>query len=555
LVQGVIGAGGMGSVYRADHARLPRSFAIKVLNETVDSSSELYQRFRREAEVCASLKHENIVEVVDFNITEDGRPYIVMEFLEGEDLAARLERVGPMPLGETLRILDMVCSGLAEAHHQGVVHRDMKPQNIFLCQRRGRSDQVKLVDFGISKIQGANAKLTGTHVLLGTPFYMSPEQTGATGSPLDHRTDLYSLGVIAFEMLSGRPPFDGENLAQIITSIITKRPDSLAAQRPDVPPMVDEVLGRAMAKDPSERFQTAGEFLEAFCRAAEVTSPGLMGIHSQGASSQDQQAPSVFTYSLPLPRVALEVPPAPETRPGATQAFPGGAQAQPGIAQAGQAGMGVAGGHPGAMSFVKGQQASLPGVERPATGVKTWMLILGGLSLVALATLVILFLVKDRGEGGPAAQGGPRASQEKAGQAMEAASPDAGKGDDAQGARPAPSRVVLRLAGLPHGARCRVDGRPQEGNPLVLERSQDPVEILCEANGRQAFRRSLIPDKDEEITVSMPEEPAHKDSTKPHRPPSTGMKRPQAMTRPMAGTVDMEYDDDVPTPSDVPDVP
>ncbi|MDY0004550.1 MAG: serine/threonine-protein kinase, partial [Polyangia bacterium] len=208
-VRSRIGTGGMGSVYLAEHVRLPKSFAVKVLNDSVDPGSELYHRFRREAEVCSRLKHEHIVEVVDFNITESGRPYIVMELLEGEDLATRLERQGPFSLEQTARILGQVASALGEAHEQGVVHRDMKPQNIFLCRRRHQDDYVKLVDFGISKIQGAGSVLTQTNSLMGTPFYMSPEQTGAGDGKVDHRTDIYALGVIAYQMLTGDVPFRG----------------------------------------------------------------------------------------------------------------------------------------------------------------------------------------------------------------------------------------------------------------------------------------------------------------------------------------------------------
>jgi serine/threonine-protein kinase len=270
-----LGAGGMGAVFRAEHLRLPRSFVIKVLHQVVSTDSEAYHRFRREAEVCSRLRHQHIVEVVDFNVTPDGRPYIAMEHLEGEDLSARLQRVGPAPLPWAVYVLDQVAAALAEAHQKGVVHRDLKPQNIFLCDREGRDDYVKLLDFGISKLQGAQSMLTGSHAIMGTPFYMSPEQSGAIEQPVDLRTDVFALGVITFEMLSGQLPFTGENLAQIILKIAMKDPPDLGRLVPGVPAEVVAAVNRALAKEPGERFSSAREFVAALQVGAARPAPAL----------------------------------------------------------------------------------------------------------------------------------------------------------------------------------------------------------------------------------------------------------------------------------------
>ncbi|MFH2006651.1 MAG: serine/threonine-protein kinase [bacterium] len=461
-----IGEGGMGSVYRADHVRLPKSFAVKVLNEAVDPASELYHRFRREAEVCSRLKHEHIVEVVDFNLTEDGRPYIVMELLDGEDLGSRLDRVGRLSLAETTQILGQVSAALGEAHEQGVVHRDMKPQNIFLCRRRHRDDYVKLVDFGISKIQGAGSMLTATNAMMGTPYYMSPEQTGAGEAKVDHRTDVYALGVIAFQMLTGDVPFRGDNFAQLVLSIVMKPPGSVNEQVPGLPAAVNAVIQCALAKDPGARFQTVADFDHALQSVA------------LGSAACDPAEVS------PSPSATAGSPAAP------SPSWP------PGLSVS-----------PTTLSGAAGQQDSLALPTERRGRSRALLLGLGGVVAVAVLLVVAILALGGRSRGDRAS---PSAGGSAAAVDASASSPPRGRpGEgDVRALSLVASRVVIHLRGLPGGAVCRVNSRVVPGNPLVLDRSARPVTLLCEALGHRPFTRKLTPDKDTEVQVSMPSDPA-----------------------------------------------
>src|SRR5260221_3283877 len=208
----VIAEGGMGVVYEAAHVRLPRRFAVKVLGKPDDSrvSSTALQRFRREAEIASTLAHPHIVEVFDYQVSEGGAPYLVMELLEGEDLSDRLKRQRRLPVAAVLRIVQEMAQALDAAHTAGVVHRDLKPANIFLCRRAGRDDFVKVLDFGVSKLIDA-ATLTQEKAMVGTPLYMSPEQAVGT-QELTPASDVFSLGSIAFEMLSGLRAFAAQSV-------------------------------------------------------------------------------------------------------------------------------------------------------------------------------------------------------------------------------------------------------------------------------------------------------------------------------------------------------
>ncbi|MDP6947210.1 MAG: serine/threonine-protein kinase, partial [Myxococcota bacterium] len=210
-----IGSGGMGSVYEASHQRLGKRFAVKVLSPDVAGSAEALARFRQEALVTSALGNPNIVEVFDFNHMEDGTPYIVMEYLRGEDLASRLQRVGRLPLAKAVEIFRQAASALHAAHQKGIIHRDLKPQNVFLSQLDDRDDYVKIVDFGISKVVGSRHAMTGTHELLGSPSYMSPEQALVKASLVDLRADIFTMGTLVYLMLAGRPPFLADTMPDL----------------------------------------------------------------------------------------------------------------------------------------------------------------------------------------------------------------------------------------------------------------------------------------------------------------------------------------------------
>jgi serine/threonine-protein kinase len=261
-----IGEGGMGAVYEAKHTLIGKRVAVKVLLEKFHAKSDFVARLLQEARLASSIGHENIVDVTDFGTTDDGRSFVVMEFLDGESLAELERREAPLPIERSLRIARQAASALGAAHAKGIFHRDVKPENLYLV-RRGEADFVKVVDFGISKAvkpggdEGPEAyRLTHTGLLLGTPLYMSPEQARGD-EDLDHRADIWALGVLLYECLTGEVPFRANNYLQIIAQVLTYEPASPSRLRPElgIPDAVDAVVMRAMEKDRARRYQTMAE--------------------------------------------------------------------------------------------------------------------------------------------------------------------------------------------------------------------------------------------------------------------------------------------------------
>ena len=264
-IERVIGTGGMGSVFEASHLRIPKRFAIKLLSRKLARNKEALQRFYREAKITSELGHENIVEVLDFNSTEDGQPYIVMELLEGEDLAHRLYRLDCMDLEQTLRIVQQVASAMEVAHERGIVHRDLKPQNIFLCTREGKDDLVKVLDFGITRVLGSDSVVTKKTTVMGSLYYIAPEQ--ARSSEVGPSADIYSMGCIVYTMLAGTPPFFAEEKADIVEQILNDEPTPVREFNLAVPQAVDRAVLVALRKDPRQRYASMTEFAKELERA------------------------------------------------------------------------------------------------------------------------------------------------------------------------------------------------------------------------------------------------------------------------------------------------
>ncbi|HTB57318.1 MAG TPA: serine/threonine-protein kinase, partial [Polyangia bacterium] len=273
----LLGQGGMGAVWEAKHLRLPdKRVVVKVLLFGTTDAVTL-ARFRREAEIASRLGHPNIVQVLDFNTLPDGAPFIVLELLQGESLAARLARVRPT-FTETLAIVTQIGSALAAAHREGVVHRDLKPDNIFLCPtplEGEMRDVAKVLDFGISKLRGAKTVLTQDAALIGTPQYMAPEQATGRNDDIDARTDIFAFGAIVFEMLAGRPPFLGETLAAVIHAVVYAPTPPLRELAPETPPAVAAAVERALAKERDARFPDVGSFVKAVTARSLETAPTL----------------------------------------------------------------------------------------------------------------------------------------------------------------------------------------------------------------------------------------------------------------------------------------
>jgi serine/threonine-protein kinase len=263
-VQRLIAEGGMGKVYLAVHPGIGRRAAVKVLPAADAADPEIVSRFITEARAANAIRHPNIVDIYDSGVVEGGSPYIVMEYLEGETLKQVLER-GPVALDDVLDWGCQVAEALAAAHSHGVIHRDVKPENLFLvadARRPGRK-QVKILDFGIAKLQRLTidqVHKTRTGTLLGTPLYMSPEQCLSL-KDIDARSDVYSLGVILYEMVAGKRPFDGDGLFVVISRHITEQPVAPTVHRADLPPHIEAIILQALAKDPAQRHGSMSEVL------------------------------------------------------------------------------------------------------------------------------------------------------------------------------------------------------------------------------------------------------------------------------------------------------
>jgi eukaryotic-like serine/threonine-protein kinase len=270
LVTRKIGQGGMGAVYEATHTLIGKRVAVKVLLEKYAQREAIVKRLKQEAQLASSVGNEHIIDITDFGTTEDGRTFVVMEFLDGESLAECLGRENQLPEQRILRIASQACSALAAAHAKGVVHRDIKPENLFLLKRKDQ-DFVKVVDFGISKSlrtsseEEETTRLTQTGMVLGTPLYMSPEQARGDDE-LDQRVDVYALGVIMYEAAAGRVPFIGNNYLSVISQVLNEEPKPLRELRPELSEEFDAVVMKAMSKDVKERYASANDML------ADVTS-------------------------------------------------------------------------------------------------------------------------------------------------------------------------------------------------------------------------------------------------------------------------------------------
>ena len=324
-VEAILGEGGMGRVYRARHVRVPREAAIKVLRRALIADSYAIAAFNREARNAASVgDHPNVAAVYDFGETADGLVFLAMEFIEGETLTRRLEREPVVPAPRVAEIVRQIASGLTAAHElpEPVVHRDLKPDNILLKATRDGSDWVKIVDFGIAKAAKRDTQmLTTPGLVVGTPRYMSPEQL--TGGTIDNRSDIYALGMIAFQMLTGRMPFasssrDEESTIQWALQRLTVQPMTLEQVRPDLPwpPAAQGAVGRALATAAADRTPTANEFARSLARAFGLSTPtSVVGVSamSPGPLSSAVQAAAQSTAPT-APLTAATSAPALQTR-------------------------------------------------------------------------------------------------------------------------------------------------------------------------------------------------------------------------------------------------
>jgi eukaryotic-like serine/threonine-protein kinase len=274
-----IGEGGMGVVYRAEHIHMRKALAIKILHPELTTVSEVVQRFEREAQAAGQIEHPNVCAATDFGRAASGAFFLVMEYLEGKPLSDVLKDEGSISLPRALRIAQQMCAALSRAHELGIVHRDLKPENVLLVERGGNPDFVKILDFGIARVptlteSGHHKTLTRAGFVMGTPAYLSPEQ--GSGQEVDHRADLYSLGIVLFEMISGRRPFDSPSTVELIGMHVTRPAPSLSrmAASVKIPRRLDQLQARLLAKEPHQRPQSAAEVRDELLDILESLRPG-----------------------------------------------------------------------------------------------------------------------------------------------------------------------------------------------------------------------------------------------------------------------------------------
>ena len=309
-----LGEGGMGTVFLAEHPVIGSKVALKAIHPQYARDGEIVSRFMNEARSVNQIGHDHIVDITDFGNTPGGDFYFIMEYLDGRSLADAITQDGPFPPARALNIAAQIADALGSSHEHGVVHRDLKPENIFLIVRDDAPDFVKVLDFGLAKLTHLDEPqrhVTGVGSVMGSPCYMAPEQ--CEGKPdLDHRTDVYALGVIMFEMLTGMVPFGGRGYGEILVKQITVQPPAARSIRPELSPALDLILFRAMAKSPGARFQTMAELREA------LLDPEGYGASGQVMGALDDLSLRV-RVAMPMPRAEVQLRHAQGSAPAADE--------------------------------------------------------------------------------------------------------------------------------------------------------------------------------------------------------------------------------------------
>ncbi|MBI5486885.1 MAG: serine/threonine protein kinase [Deltaproteobacteria bacterium] len=430
----LLGRGGMGAVYRAEHVAIGKPVALKILHGTLGQRKEVLQRFRREAEAASKLMHIHTVQVFDYGHWR-GLTYLVMEYLRGSDLAAVIRQEGRLPWHRTMSIVAQVCDSLAEAHAMGIVHRDLKPENILLVPRAGHPDFVKVVDFGLAKIRDDKQALdtTGDGSLLGTPFYMSPEQI--RGEQVDSRADVYAIGGVIYRCLTGLPPFEAPTPFAVLTKHLNEALTLPGIRVPGagIPPAVDALVAKAMAKDPAQRYRGAAELRLAVNEVvALLTTPGTTPTLVPAASELSD--PSLITFPAASPesaegreiRLTAETLRAQrsaekETGQGADSAGTGKGGGEPGTAQGAAPALRPVGSGPSAIRMASVVPAAGTGLDLSRDEFDRYLRRLKVRRWIVWSFLVLLLLA-----GGAAAFVVPRMLAEPAGLLTEEQEPNNG---------------------------------------------------------------------------------------------------------------------------------
>lgn len=303
-----LGEGGMGSVYRVRHKVLSRMFAMKVLRREMAREKDLCARFIQEARTAATIAHANVVQINDYGNLPDGTPYFVMELLEGQPLSRLIKAGGPIPAGRAVRIIQQIAAGLGAAHRAGVIHRDLKPDNVFVGQTEDAHDQIKILDFGVAKVAGA-ASMTRTGMVFGSPHYMSPEQ--ASGQPVDHRADLYAMGVIMYELFTGRVPFEADTFMGVLTKHMFMTPEPFEIRVGEAARelgALEDITLRCLEKKPENRYPTMEALVDAIEEVVELGNGDNIDVRPSSVGQDRRSAMSSFRLADEMePPLAGEV--------------------------------------------------------------------------------------------------------------------------------------------------------------------------------------------------------------------------------------------------------
>ncbi len=458
-----LGEGGMGVVYEAQHMRIKRRVAIKVLHPQFAKAHDVLERFAREAEAASTISHPNIVEVTDYGETDDGAPFMVLEFLVGRNFSRDIAEQGPQPLGKVAHILCQVCRALHVAHSMGIVHRDLKPENIFLLEREGDPNYVKVLDFGISKFQKLNeakaSALTHTGALMGTPHFMAPEQ--CQGAAVDSRADLYALGVTLYQALTGRHPFDAELVVTLLMEICTRPAPSVAMYRAELPPEIVALVAKLLQKNPADRPSS--------CLEIEAVLRPFVGDTREPVMVEAQQVPRTE------PHVVVPAP-----TPGSTAHT----VAIPELHTP----------HPPT-------QYGVP--SAPASGQRLGVFVAAGAALLFVALLVGAISFFALGSESEELTATPLPEAEPTVASAATPQPETPQPETAP-AIPEPATVRVRIAVTPPEAELLLDGQPVS-NPYdaTLPQSSQPRTLLARAQGYQPIEQSLTLTQAQELELSL----------------------------------------------------
>lgn len=486
-----LGEGGMGTVYLGMHQYIGKKVAVKFLHREYAANQEVLARFYREARAATEIGHRSIIEVHDMGISPQGEPYLVMEYLEGESLGAVLRRRGPLDLATACGVMEQVLLALQAAHDKGIVHRDLKPENIFFTIRPGEPPLVKLIDFGISKMarESIDTKLTQTGSLLGTPSYMSPEQARGDNE-IDNRSDLYSIGVVLYQILTGRLPFEGANYNKLLIKVLTENPLPPSEANPAFPIEAEALVLRALAKAREDRFQSATEMLEALkqvsafnTRTERLSSIGV-GIRTSSLANSDLSRFIETDSGKALAAAAFD------------RAAGGGGQRTPnswnGALETRTSGPPPGfpeGTTPKAWSTGQGRR------EGGKNATATYLVI--GLAVVSILLVVV----------GVGYWGFYRRPTESSPTATSTLAPAVSSTSAPSAAPPTTRRqedtVSIRVEGAPVGSKIYFDSALVNDNPFVVRREMVFLPLSVESEGYEPFRVRIPTDRDQVVKVSL----------------------------------------------------